>query len=73
MATQVKTKSQLQLIFEEGLGENGEAILKRKTFNRVNTAATPEQLYAVSQALASLQTFPLLNVVRNDSFDVTEI
>ncbi|SEQ54549.1 DUF1659 domain-containing protein [Piscibacillus halophilus] len=73
MATEIKTKSQLQLVFDAGVSEDGKAVLKRKSFNQINMNSTPDQLYDVSHALASLQSLPLLNIVRNDSFDVNEV
>ncbi|GEL76059.1 DUF1659 domain-containing protein [Tenuibacillus multivorans] len=72
MAMQIITDSRLQLVFEAGQDEDGEIITKKKSFNRVKTDATADQLYSVSQSLASLQAYPLLNVVRNDSFEVNE-
>ncbi|RPF52279.1 DUF1659 domain-containing protein [Aquisalibacillus elongatus] len=73
MATQVKTRTQLQLMFDAGIGEDGKNIIKRRSFNQVKMDTTADQLYAVSDALASLQEHALVNIVRNDSFDVNEL
>ncbi|MGM8214295.1 DUF1659 domain-containing protein [Bacillaceae bacterium W0354] len=70
MANETKFKTQLQLVLHVGDGEDGEAIIKRKSYSQVNPEATAEQLHAVSQALANLQPFPLISIVRNDSSEI---
>lgn len=71
MATQVILDSQLSLIFDMGVDENGKAILKRKNYNNVKTTATPDELLQVAQAIASLQTETLSVIERNDSNQIT--
>ncbi|MFD2639727.1 DUF1659 domain-containing protein [Piscibacillus salipiscarius] len=73
MASQVKTSTQLQLVFNAGVDEEGKAIIRRKSYNQINMDSTPDQLFAVGEALGSLQTFTLLNIVRNESFDLNEV
>jgi len=70
MANETKFKSQLQLVFHIGEGEDGQALIRRKNFNNVKVEATAEQLYAVSQSLVNLQSFPLISIVRNDSSEI---
>ena len=67
MASQVILDSQLSLVFDMGLDEDGKDILKRKNYNNVKTTATPDELLQVAQALASLQTETLSSIERNDS------
>ncbi|WP_026560951.1 DUF1659 domain-containing protein [Metabacillus halosaccharovorans] len=67
MASQVILDSQLSLVFDMGLDEDGKVILKRKNYNNVKTTATPDELLQVAQALASLQTETLSSIERNDS------
>ncbi|MGP4073687.1 DUF1659 domain-containing protein [Piscibacillus sp. B03] len=73
MASQVRTRTQLQLVFNAGVNDDGKAIIKKKSYNQINLEATPDQLYEVGQALGTLQTHTLLNIVRNDSFEVAEV
>ncbi|MBU7594517.1 DUF1659 domain-containing protein [Metabacillus halosaccharovorans] len=67
MASQVILDSQLSLVFDMGMDEEGKVILKRKNYNNVKTTATPDELLQVAQALASLQTETLSAIERNDS------
>ncbi|MFC0522208.1 DUF1659 domain-containing protein [Pontibacillus salicampi] len=67
MATSTVMNSQLQLVLENGTDEKGNPILKNKNFNNVKTDATPDQLWAVANALVALQQHPLYAVERNDS------
>ncbi len=70
MASEFKLDTQLQLTFEAGLNDDGEMTFKRKNFNQVNTDAEADALYAVSIALADLQTHTLHQVIRNNSYSV---
>lgn len=72
MAHEDMLTSQLRLVFY--LGEDamtGKPIYKTKAFN-VHTDATPESLFTVSQALASLQQRPLFNVERVDKSEIRQ-
>lgn len=61
-----KTDARLQLVFDKGIDADGNMVLTRKSFNNVKIAATDEQLYEVSNALATLQERILFKVERND-------
>ncbi|MGP4062239.1 DUF1659 domain-containing protein [Halobacillus sp. H74] len=61
-----KTDARLQLVFDKGIDADGNMVLTRKSFNNVKIAATNEQLYEVSNALATLQERILFKVERND-------
>ncbi|QAS51217.1 DUF1659 domain-containing protein [Halobacillus litoralis] len=61
-----KTDARLQLVFDKGVDADGNMVLTRKSFNNVKIAATNEQLYEVSNALATLQERILFKVERND-------
>lgn len=72
MATSVLVSSQLRLVLDDGIHPtSGNIIFKRKSFNNVKTDANAEQLYAVAEALASLQTLPLYGVERFDQSDIS--
>lgn len=72
MAAADMLTSQLRLYFY--VGEDvmtGKPIYKAKTFN-VHTDATAEDLFNVSQSLASLQERPLFNVERIDKSEIRQ-
>lgn len=72
MAASTMMNSQLRLIFHEGNDlETGDPIFKTKNFNNVKTSATPDQLFEVAQALASLQEFSLHSIERRDNSEIT--
>lgn len=71
MAVQVLIDSQLRLVFDMGMDENGKTIFKNKNYNNVKTAATADQLLQTAQAIASLQTETLALVERNNSNQIT--
>jgi hypothetical protein len=71
MANQVLIESQLRLVFDMGLDENGKTIFKNKNFNNVKTSSTADQLLQAAQAIASLQTETLSVVERNNSNQIT--
>ena len=67
MAVEQKVRTQLQLVFENGVNQDGKMMFKRKSFNNVKTDATADQLMAVSDAIIPLQEKTLHAVERNDS------
>ncbi|OAS87843.1 MULTISPECIES: DUF1659 domain-containing protein [Metabacillus] len=67
MAVATLLDTQLSLVFNMGVDENGKDIYKRKNYNNVKTSATPDQLLQAAQAIASLQTETLTFVERNDT------
>ncbi|MBM7573728.1 DUF1659 domain-containing protein [Aquibacillus albus] len=72
MAVATKIDTRLQLVFEDGVDlDTGNTIYKNKTFNNVKTAATPDQLLAITEALVPLQTRTLYSVKQNDSSLIT--
>ncbi|WP_027408349.1 DUF1659 domain-containing protein [Anoxybacteroides tepidamans] len=71
MAQAITQQSQLRLVLQAGVDETGKPIYKRKSFNNVKVTATSEQLFTVAQALASLQTHPLVQIERNDLHFIT--
>lgn len=67
-------RTQLKIGFENGLHpDTNEVMVKRKTFNNIKSEATADQLYAVAEALASLQQLPLYEVERSDHAEIINI
>lgn len=71
MAQSTITDSQLQLILEEGMDQEGKPIWKNKNFNNVKVSATTDQLYAVTNVLVPLQQSPLIAIERNNTEAIT--
>lgn len=72
MAIETLVESQLSLVFENGVDENGKMKTKRKNYNNVKTSATADQMLQAAQAITSLQTETLLYVERNDKNQISE-
>jgi hypothetical protein len=62
--------TKLRLVFEAGVDEKGNPILKAKTFSNVTKAATANQLSQAAQAVAALCNDMLTKVERNDSSEI---
>lgn len=72
MAISRVVRSQLRLVLENGTNPtNGDIVLKTKSFANVQTNATADQLYAVGNAFAGLQTLPLFGIERYDYAKIT--
>ena len=59
MAIKMTRDSNLRVIFETGLTEEGKPIYKTKSYSNLAEDVTPDQLSQVGEALASLSTYPL--------------
>ena len=70
MATTQLIETQLRLVLDDGVNEEGKPVYKNKNFNNINIAATPDQLLQAAQAIAGLQEKPLVTVERNDSSQI---
>ncbi|WP_112180645.1 MULTISPECIES: DUF1659 domain-containing protein [Paraliobacillus] len=71
MAVSEKIDSRLQLLFEDGFDDDGNIVIKTKTFNNIKTVATADQLLTIAQVLVPLQTLTLQMVKRNDTELIT--
>ncbi|QOR66419.1 DUF1659 domain-containing protein [Cytobacillus suaedae] len=63
---------QLRLVLEAGLDLDGKMQYKSKNYNNMVSSATPAQLFAVANAIASLQSLPLYSIEKNDSSTLGE-
>ena len=70
MAQGMLKESQLRLIFEVGVTEQGDPIFKGKNYNNLKREATTDQVHQAAMALAQLCDYPLSSVERNDSSDI---
>lgn len=70
MARSLLQASKLRLVFENGLDDKGNPILKAKTFSNVKKEASTDQLFQAATAIASLCTEPLNKAERADSSEL---
>lgn len=70
MAQAILEGTKLRLVFEVGMDDDGEPILRAKTFSNVNKEATGDQLFQAAQAITILCKDMLNKVERNDSTEI---
>ena len=63
--------SSLTLQFDVGLNEKGRTKMKTKTYSAVKYAATDEDLYEVSEAIAGLQEHDLFAIFKHDKAELS--
>lgn len=71
MAQGILKESQLRLVFEVGISEQGDPIFRGKNYSNLKKEATPDQVHQAALALSQLCAYPLTGVERNDSSDIT--
>ena len=59
--------SSVTLKVQTGVGTNGKPVLKNRIFANVKAGAPDEAVYEVAAALASLQTYPVDTILREDN------
>lgn len=64
--------ARLQLRVEVGVDELGRPILRSRSFNRLKSTATDDQVHTIAAALASLQEYPLNTVRRIDEAELVD-
>jgi hypothetical protein len=70
MAQATLVDSNLRLVFEVGVNEKGEPVLKNKMYSNLKHEATTDQIFQTAQALSALSQAPLYTVERSDRFDI---
>ena len=68
MAQSLLEGTKLRLVFEAGMDDDGEPILRAKTFSNVKKEATVDQLFQAALAITVLCNDTLNKVERNDSY-----
>lgn len=71
MATEIKNGSSLKLQFNRGLGTNGKAIIKSKTFSNLKEDASSDDVLAVATAISNLQKHDLYDTIKIDSTSIS--
>lgn len=70
MAEAIWNEASVKLMFLNGMKENGDPNYITKTFNNVKQSASPEQMLVIAEGLASLVTYALYSVERNDTTEI---
>lgn len=65
-------QSNLRLIYANGYDDEGFAVYKARSYNDINPEATPDQIFNVAKAIASLCNLPLYTVERADKNEIIE-
>lgn len=60
--TMVPTESSLKLVVVTGTSEQGDPIVKTRTYNRIKPEAEAQAVYAVAQVIGGLQEHPLKDI-----------
>lgn len=71
MAQALLEGSKLRLAFQVDLDEQGNPVLKTKTFSNIKKESTVDQLFQVATAISALCNDPLNKVERSDSTELT--
>ena len=64
--------SRLQIQLHLGVNDEGRDITRTKTFNRIKSDVSDEDLYEVATALVSLQEHPVIAVRRSSNVEYEE-
>lgn len=62
--------SKLRLKFKIGVDGEGNDILKTKTYSKVKSSATDEDVFTVVDTISNLQQHPLADLVRVDEKEI---
>ena len=64
--------SRLQIQLHLGVNDEGRDITRTKSFNRIKSDASDEDLYDVAAALVDLQEHPVIAIRRNSNVEYEE-
>ncbi|WP_456273123.1 DUF1659 domain-containing protein [Bacillus sp. AK031] len=70
MATSDLTSIKLRMVYDNGVDENGKPQYSNKTYSNINYSSTPDEILQAAQSLAGLSEKPLVQIEKNDSYDI---
>ncbi|USL40648.1 DUF1659 domain-containing protein [Priestia megaterium] len=62
MAEKIQHSSQLRLVLEQGIKEDGKPDLKTKSYMDIQPGSSADALITASETIASLQSLPLVEI-----------
>ncbi|MFE4037159.1 MULTISPECIES: DUF1659 domain-containing protein [Priestia] len=62
MAEKIQHSSQLRLVLEQGIKEDGKPDLKTKSYMNIQPGGSADALITASETIASLQSLPLVEI-----------
>ena len=68
---ELKNPTSLKIRFDLGM-EDGKSKTKSKTFSNVRTTATSQDLFEVANSIANLQSYDVLEIVKQDYTTLSE-
>ena len=68
---EIKNPTSLKIKFDLGM-EDGKSKTKSKTFSNVRTTATSQDLFDVANSIANLQSYDVLEILKQDSTSLNE-
>jgi len=64
--------SVLVVVYQNGLSGSGAPILRQRSFANVKADAIDQDVFDVAQALYSLQQFPVIEIRRDNRFELSD-
>ncbi|MDD4334159.1 MAG: DUF1659 domain-containing protein [Desulfotomaculaceae bacterium] len=68
----VPTGSVLKLVFNVGIGNNGNPVFRTKSLNNVKSTATDQDLFDVAATVADMMDYTLSGISRVDNAQLAE-
>ena len=68
---EIKNPTSLKIRFDLGM-EDGKSKTRNKTFSNVRTTATSQDLFDVANSIANLQTYDVLEIIKQDFTSINE-
>jgi hypothetical protein len=64
--TKAPKTSKMIITIENGVNANGQPVQRQRSYKNVKASAADGDVYAVAQAIANLQTHPVVGISRQD-------
>lgn len=71
--TSIPLESVILMRVQVGVNANGDPVLRARRWGNVKAGAADQDVFDVANALGGLQTYPVVDVVRQDSEDLEQM